>query len=421
MSDTDQDALRHQQDASEHEVFDELPETTTEAIEAAIEPPDNRFIPLRAVEVLRALVGPGAPLEDHKDALTSVFGCLREVIDQEARSFERYLLDRYHPFWPDADTASGPSETPPDEAAFLRALAYLLDKCNCERLSDPQLQNAIDTANMHGLRVEIDNSVVRHLEVFVRGRGTITKRFRSARSPIKGRPREIEVFKRLALIVSFHNDEDVILKLFRDIPLADLEALMPHARLRMNWFDRVKVFGGGAGALGGAAPKLWAVLVGSAALTGGFVWVIVGALFGLSFKSFLGYRNTMKHRVGQRTQHLYYQNLANNAGVITTLLHQVSEEELKEALLAYAFLLNGENRSAVELDDRIERWLLDRLGIDVNFDCPDGLETLDRMGLWRDRETLGVLDPDASCTVLEEHWRHRRSEGYHQSRISSAS
>ena len=221
--------------ARNHDVFDELPESTTDAIEAAIEPPDNRCIPVRAVELLRAMED-NAPLQP-------VFEALREVIDQEARAFERYLLDRYHPFWPDADTKSPTPADLAEEQHFLRAFSYLLEKGNCERLSDAQLEHAIRTATTHGLRVEIDHNAVRHLGGYVRGRGTITKRFRSYRAPIRGRQREIEVFKRLAIIVSFEDDNHVVLKLFRDIPLADLEALMPHARIRMSWFDRVKVFG----------------------------------------------------------------------------------------------------------------------------------------------------------------------------------
>ncbi|MEM1423978.1 MAG: DUF3754 domain-containing protein, partial [Planctomycetota bacterium] len=303
------DTLGNERNASNHDVFDDLPRETTEAIEAAIEPPDNRFIPVRAVELLHAM--------DDADELRPVFEALREVIDQEARAFERYLLDRYHPFWTDADTppaerCSTPADNA-DEEHFLDAFAYLLEKGNCERLTDTQLAHAIDTANTHGLRVEIDHSAVRHLAVYVRGRGTIAKRFRSARAPVRGRERKIEVFKRLAMIVSFHDDDHLVLKLFRDIPLADLEALMPHANVRMNWFDRAKVFGGSAGALGGVATKL----VGGAALGGALLWAMVIALFGLTIRAFFGYRNTMRHRVGQRTQHLYYQNLANNAGVIT--------------------------------------------------------------------------------------------------------
>ncbi|GAB4546906.1 MAG: hypothetical protein Tsb0013_06150 [Phycisphaerales bacterium] len=417
MSERGDMLLERQGDASEHDLFEELPSETTRAIEAAVEPPDNRFIPLRAIELLRALEQAGSPAGPAAGMLGPVFDGIREVIDQEARGFERELLERYHPFWPDADTARPDTLGSDEEERFLHAFAYLLEKANCERLTDAQLEHAIRTANTHGLRVDIDHSVVRHLEVYVRGRGTITKRFRSARAPVKGRAREIEVFKRLAIVVSFHDDDHVVLKLFRDIPLADLEALMPHARVRMNWFDRLKVFGGSAGALGGVATKI----IGGAALGGALLWAMLLALFGFSLKGFFGYRNTIRQRVGKRTQHLYYQNLANNAGVITTLLHQVCQEELKEALLAYAFLLGGNVNSEPELDAQIEAWVRDRFGITVNFDCPDALETLDRLGLWSDRGRLRVLEPEAASRLLDEHWRERRSAHYHRERLSSSS
>lgn len=420
MSDADEAILEHQSDASEHETFEEMPESATEAIEAAVEPPDNRFIPLRAVQLREVLTRDGTT-DTSADNLERVFDALREVIDQEAMGFERSLASWYHPFWPDADTRRLDEPTDAQEQHLLHALAYLLDKANFERLTDAQLRQAILTANTHGLRVEINSDAVRHLRVFVRGRGTITKRFRSARAPIRGKPREIEVFKRLAMVISLKDDDHVLLKLFRDIPMADLEALMPHARVRMNWFDRLKVFGGGAGALGGAAPKLWAVVVGSAALTGGFVWVIVGALFGLSLKSFFGYRNTMRQRIGQRTQHLYYQNLANNAGVLISMLYHVRDEELKEAFLSYAFLVNKAPTDECSTDERIEAWLKDRFDLDVNFDSADGFETLDRFGLWEDRQACRVVSPGVACERLLLLWRERATHGYHESCVSSSS
>ena len=420
MSGRERPILERQADAEKHEIFGEMPEGATEALEQAIEPPDNRFVPMYAEQLLDALCMDPV-VRASGDELRRVFDALREVIDQEGRRFERRLLRTYFPFWPDADTVVPEGKDGAREEAFLRSAAYLMEKANYERLTDEQLEHAIRTANTHGLRVEIDNSLVRHLEVYARGRGTIEKRFRSARAPVRGRAREIDVFRRLAIVLSFHEDERIVLKLFRDIPLADLEALMPHAKVRMGWFDRLKVFGGGFGAMGGLASKLWTVIIGGAAATSGLLWAGIAALFGVSVKSFLGYRSTMRHRMGQRTQHLYYQNLANNAGVITALVHHVCEEELKEAILAYAFLLDHETTTPEELDARVEEWIERRYGLRINFDCPDALETLDRVHLWDDRDAWTVVRPDEAVARLEHHWCEKRSSDYHERALSRVS
>jgi hypothetical protein len=412
VSDADEAILEHQADASDHETFEELPERTTEAIEAAVEPPDNRFVPFRAVQLLEVLTKEPTVNASPED-LRAVFDALREVIDQEAVGFERSLATWYHPFWPDADTNRLGDPTDAEEERLLDAVAYLFDKANFERLTDDQLEHAILTANTHGLRVEIDHDAVRYLRVYVRGRGTITKNFRSARAPIRGKPREIEVFKRLAMVISFNEDDHVHFKLFRDIPMADLEALMPHANVKMTWFDRVKVFGGSAGALGGVASKI----IGGVALGGALLWALLVALIGFSLKGFFGYRNTMRNRIGQRTQHLYYQNLANNAGVFISMLYHVRDEELKEAFLSYAFLVDQPPTDECSTDARIEAWIKSRFGLRVNFDCEDGFETLDRFDLWEDRSTCRVVTPEVACERLLDHWRERSSTGYHQSMI----
>lgn len=420
MTSDDQTILEHQQDASSHEAFEEMPAEAEAAIEAAIEPPDNRFIPRRAEDLMRALGESSSPVRLHPDRLERVFWAMRDVIEQEARAMERRLAVLYHPFWPDADAAPPEVLTETEEHAFLHAFDYLLEKANYEQLTQEHLDEAIATANTYGLNVEIDHDCVRHLRVYVRGRGTMTKRFRSVKAPMKGVEREIEVFKRMALVLSLKDDEHVVLKLFRDIPLADFEALLPNARVRMSTFDRVKVFGLSAGALGGLATKLWGVAIGTTALTGNLLWVAIIAIGGLGIRGFFGWRNTMRQRVGQRTGHLYYRNLANNAGVLTTLLHHVCDEELKEAFLAYAFLAHERAHSEEQLDGRIEAWLKTRFDIDVNFDCPDGVETLGRLGLWRDRSRWEVLGLDDADELLKKHWQHKRSERYHLDAISAS-
>ena len=62
---------------------------------------------------------------------------------------------------------------------------------------------------------------------------------------------------------------------------------------------------------------------------------------------------------GTLVTNLYFNSLDNNQGVIHHLIDQAEEEECKEALLAYHFLLTEPEagRDEATLDARIERFL----------------------------------------------------------------
>ena len=148
------------------------------------------------------------------------------------------------------------------------------------------------------------------------------------------------------------------------------------------------------------------------------IWVIGIGLIVITVRGILGYRSTRMRRDSQRTQNLYYQNLANNAAVLHRLCDAVESEELKEAVLAYAFCSGPDAQritSPQTLADAVERYLADTLGCTVNFDIDDAIETMTRLGLWRDSDTLTPRDPETAVSLLDKHWRERRSLRYHES------
>ena len=76
--------------------------------------------------------------------------------------------------------------------------------------------------------------------------------------------------------------------------------------------------------------------------------------------------------------------MANNASVIFQLVDEAEEEECKEALLAYYFLLAaGEPLPAKTLDEQIEHWFLQRWQYRLDFEISDALAKLERLGLAR--------------------------------------
>jgi len=382
--------------------------------------PDDRFVPVRACELVEALAADEERFGADAPDLARVAGALRDVIEQEAHCFDRRLCDQYARFNPDRDTV--PQEdldevrTPAAYAELRQALVYLFDKANFEELSEVQIGEAVRTANSYGLRVRLDPERVEELAIWVRGRTTAEMPRRDWKGRLRGLMRDTPVYRRMAVCVRLKGSPHVILKLFKEIPVQDVQALLPHAEIRMGWFDRLMVLGGGAGTLGSTAAKVFSS-AGTVLALSKLFWVLILGLGTLAFRTFMGYRRARRNSDSQRTRHLYYQNLTNNAGVLHSLISMIAQEELKEAVLAYAFCqaADGPARTtAGDLKARIDAYLGRRFRVETDFDLPDALETIGRLELWQPDGPWQVLPPKAAVAHLEDHWRHRRSQDYHQ-------
>ena len=103
---------------------------------------------------------------------------------------------------------------------------------------------------------------------------------------------------------------------------------------------------------------------------------------------------------------LYFKNLGNNSGAFYSLLNSSEEEELKEVILAYAFLYKSKSPlTSEEVDIQIESWFKMKLNTDLDFDVEDALEKLKNIGLGI--ETNGkwkVLPLDKALIRIDEIW-----------------
>lgn len=379
-------------------------------VEESAPAPDDRFVPVRSEDLAVALAADTTLFPTGGDAIVRLHDELERVMCQESSALRRALDRVYATLNPDRDTIAPEHGGEAEADAMVGHLAYLLEKTNFERLGRVDIDRAMATANTAGVRVRVRWETIERLEVFVRGRGSVMRRRRTVRSPIHGVEIETEVYRRVAVCVRMHGTAPLVLKLFRDIPVTDLEALLPHAEIQMSLLDRAKVYGGGAGALAGTATKLFT------AASSGFLWALLVGVGGYSVKSFMGYRRTKGQRDAQRTRHLYYRGMANNAAVLHALCAMLAQEETKEALLAYA-LLAAPGRDGITtrdgLDHAVEAWLHTRYKTTVNFDGPDAIESLDRLRLWTDRDQFRVCALDEAIKRLHDYWASRRGESYH--------
>ncbi|RMF71767.1 MAG: DUF3754 domain-containing protein, partial [Planctomycetota bacterium] len=385
---------------------------------------DDRFVPLRVRDLVEALATDTVRFGADAVRLREFAAALSDVIEQEAVELERDLVDRYAAFNPDRDTLVVDSNRDERSRAHRRDLLtrfdYLMDKANFERMSDVQIDQAVRTANSYGLRIRLNPDRIDELRIWVRGRGRIQRCKKTWRHPVKGVTRDVEVFRRMVVLARLRDDPHLNIKIFKDIPAEDVEALLPHAEVTMTWLDRLMMIGGSAGAAGSTGMKLFGMLAKVAAL-GQLLWVVLIGAGTVAVRAFLGYRRARTTRDSQRTRHLYFQNLSNNEAAIHRLIAMIAGEEIKEALLAYAFCRNTLEPvgSELELRTRVESYLRTRFAVKVDFDVSDAVETLTRLRLWSDPQAMTVVNIDAALGQLRSHWRQRRSGGYHAERIQA--
>ncbi len=202
------------------------------------------------------------------------------------------------------------------------------------------------------------------------------------------------------------------LKLLQRVPKADLEMLFPNSKPRMKLIHKLKVFLPLVTGLGITLHKLvlapYVLGTGRDPLEDGLslgLVAILGGLAGYVFKAWSGYRSTLQDFLAKITKNLYFRNLVSNGGVFANLIDTAEEEEAKEAVLAFTFLLTEPDlTSEAALDAAVEAWLEKECGRAVDFESADALAGLRDLGLLAEGKELRPLSLREAQKVLDTRW-----------------
>jgi len=378
----------------------------------------EHFIPFRKRDILEICAEDGALSPAEARRFRDLARILESVFHFEFHRKLEELKDCYAPFDPDADTrcirVTGPAERKKLQKLLVERLGEILRKANYEPLSREELEYALREESFFKIRLHIDFDDFEEFLFF--HRGTAVKRERVVtRWGLRRKTVEVPVFERVLVFVKFKGEEyfsakkrktalyspgSMILKLFHNIPTADIDMLFPNTEVRMKTID--KLFMGIPAVAGGVmvvVTKWGAVLGLMVALI--MFWLgfrskqpdlnparlvaLGGAIFALAsylVKQWMAYKNRKIRFMKALTENLYFRNLDNNAGVFHHLVDEAEEEETKEAMLAYYFLLKEKRPlKKVALDGIIERWFKRIHGCSLDFDVGDALEKLRRLEL----------------------------------------
>lgn len=378
--------------------------------------PPSRFIPFRRNAIISMLCKDG-----HLD------NCQRGEFRELSRIVGAYyhfqfhhklevLKDAYFPFDPDLDVESLETftdEEKEDRSRCLTAmLTEVLNDANYEPITQEEVLNAFLEENLIKLRLTIDFEDFE--ECLVYGRGNVVKEIEVKRFFFFKKTIKVETFERVVLFLRFKNADhfdglnrkklnftpsSTLIKIFKDMPRADLEMLFPNTQLRMHTLDKLLL---GVPAIGGAVPILlskvlphlpviFSILFGylagekikqgkwiQAAIQGGAAMFALGAY---SWRQWEKFKNRRLMYLKTLTENLYFKNLDNNAGVFFRLIDSAEEEEFKEALIAYYFLMTEGPQEAAKLDQRIEQWFFEKHKTRINFEVEGALEKLITLGI----------------------------------------
>lgn len=366
----------------------------------------DRFIPVRPADLVQALVTQSAEHGLDERDCRSFADALQHFLERENAALLRSIEHEYAPFNLDRETLPQPQDsfarTPAGYAALHERLRTLLLKANFTPLGNAELDRALDVAGARGMHVRLDPNAVEEFEIFIRGHGEVEEKRRSWRRPFHPQAASIPVYRRLVLVARLKKDPHVLLKMFKDIPERDIDALLPQARAAFRWRDRLLMASGGVGTLGTTLWKVIKLVSVGLFFVSQMLWVLLLGIGMLAWRAVSGYRIARVKHDWQRIHQLYYQSIANNQAVVALLTHMVVQEDAKEALLAY-FLCAwpGPPANAAALRLAAEDYLRQRFGARVDFDVHDALRTLERLQLRSGSADLLVLPPRAAAERVQ--------------------
>ncbi|MBF6194116.1 TMEM143 family protein [Nocardia sp. CDC186] len=395
----------------------------------------EHYLPFRKSAVI-SLCADELP-ESERESFVEFARLLSALAHHEFHVRGETVLDAYQLVDPAQDERALRAATPEDRAAARarveRELVALAESADFTRIDAAEIERAFAEHSLVKVRLEVDAEDIDTVMFFRRG---VAQRTEQVRWLFGLRRRGIEftsyakvlvyvAFTERAEAVADRPDGGVLLKLFQNVPRNDLEMLYPSVRVRMRPLDKLLI--GVPAVVSGIVvvvtklvaslgPLLlllafWAGLREESVRLDQATLVTLGAglaaFGGYLVRQFAKFSNRKIKLMKTLSEHLYFRNLDNDAGVFHHLLGAAEDSEVKEAVLAYHFLRTADRPlTATELDQRVEQWFRRRWGTTFDFRIRDGLGRLRRWRLLVEDEhgTVGAVPLTEAIQRLNHHW-----------------
>lgn len=389
----------------------------------------ERFVPRRVGQLTDELSALAWGPEGDEESFRALSRLVSALYHFEFHEREQAAIDAWEQVEHDADAAT----------ELRDGLDEMLRDANYTEVVEAELLDAMERESLIPLRIEVDLDDYEQLLICrrdTRREDVTVERWRGLRKEqrtitvedrvvVLAKVRPAEWFEERGIDPAKRNlvPGKVTLKLFKDVPRADIEMLLPSTRVRYRPVDTVLV--GVPAIVSGVvvlATKLLPTLGLMLVLLGAWVGlredepeldqaslvVLVGGLItvgGFLVRQWTKLKNRRVAYLKTLSETLYFRTLADGVGVLHILLAAAEEQEVVEVLLAYRFLLDASDGiTEVELDRRIEEWLADSCERAIDFEVDDALDKLRGLGLVEGGDVLRPRPLHEALTALDRRW-----------------
>ena len=388
------------------------------------------FIPFTRDQITKMLLDNGELNNDEVSKFEQFCLLLKSIYHFEFHTDLEHLKSSYRIFNPDVNHAPNElenSNTSKIEADLTNVLRQTLTEGNFEKVSQEDLNAAMEEEGIFPVSCQIDFDCFDYYEIYYQGTRT-SKGEIETWNPFKKKEVEFKLYDRIVFFFKVKNEEffhsnkkntkpgtpgKIYIKFFRNIPESDLEMIFPNPKPEMKFIHKMQIF---LPLLAGFGVLIQKTIIGpyydagSNPLEGGTLYGLIALLVvlgGYVLRTFLGYKNVVQSFLGEIAKSLYFKDKGNNQGVFTMLIDSAEEQECKEAMMAYYFLLNSNKKMSEEtLDNVIEEWMEIKHKIKIDFEVDDAIKKLEKMDLVScdTNGILTVLNLDEALSHMDYIW-----------------
>ncbi|XP_022148090.1 uncharacterized protein LOC111016855 isoform X2 [Momordica charantia] len=172
-------------------------------------------------------------------------------------------------------------------------------------------------------------------------------------------------------------ERGIFVKHFKNIPMADLEIVLPEKKNpSLTPMDWVKFL---VSAAIGLVTVIGSLSVPTADIR--VIFAIVSAVSVYSVKTYLSFQSNLVSYQNLITRCVYDKQLDSGRGTLLHLCDEVIQQEVKEVIISFYILMKQGKATIQELDKRCEELIQGQFGQSCNFDVDDAVHKLEKLGI----------------------------------------
>lgn len=384
----------------------------------------SQYIPISKAKIKNALLERVQIDEAARGELENLFKMFEVIWHHDLHHNLEDLKEGYESMNPDVHSEITYTKSELD--SFLGTLDSAMIDGNWAPVTTQELDEALEGEDVLAISLDVRFDEFKEMKLYKLGYHHDEIEVSSLYG-LKKETKTVKIFDKILTVLEFKDEEwfmeerkrkkhylgddgkGVHIRLFRDVPHLDMEVIFPNTSPSMRTLEKIKISAPLIGGVVSLGMKYIPILFGgnsgstSLSLIGG----ILTALGTYVLKTYTSYQKTREKFRSLVAKDMYFKGLANNESVLTYIVDMAEEQEVKEAICAYMFVLQSSVPvNEEQVDDHIEQWLKNTFGIDIDFEVDDALAKLEKMNLLHvdSNGFLSVEGVNSSLIIMDDYW-----------------